>query len=83
MSKVSKRLSKEQVDKVNDSKELSGIEQVNDVEKALSGHGFNTNAAGCDDVVGIGSGILIGTAIVAFILPVVSIYFWIVVNSLR
>jgi len=55
----------------------------NDVEKALSGHGFNTNAAGCDEVVGIGSGILIGTAIVAFILPVVSIYFWIVVNSLR
>ena len=60
---------------------LGAVQSAGGCNEALSGHGLNN--AGCDEVVGIGSGILIGTAIVAFILPVVSIYFWIVVNSLR
>ena len=48
--------------------------------------GQSDNTDKCNEIVEVGagiSGIIIAIGLVASILPIVSIYFWIVVNSLR
>ena len=50
------------------------------------GQQFNEFSGGsndCSDAAEAGVGLLIVVAVMAFIMPIISIYFWIVVNSLR
>jgi len=44
---------------------------------------FSGGSNDCSDAVEAGVGIVIVVAVMAFIMPIISIYFWIVVNSLR
>jgi len=44
---------------------------------------FSEGSNDCSDAAEAGVGLLIVVAVMAFIMPIISIYFWIVVNSLR
>ena len=67
----------------NLGQELGQIEGLENLGQEL---GQSDNTDKCNEIVEVGagiSGIIIAIGLVASILPIVSIYFWIVVNSLR